>query len=241
MFRIGKKIAWIIACLAGMVIFFGPIDNWVWDPSYYYAQIRSPIIENNLDFRNEVNTNGVATSVTETGLLDSPWPIGPGILWSPFFLVAHAIVSFVNPVQATGFSFYYIVLVSFGSALYGILGLLVIYRICRCFGNQYVSIIATLLCLGATPLFFYTFRQPIMAHTTSLFVSASIFLFYIHLTEHQSLRHRSGVLFGVLLGLSFLTRWSGVIFVLLPITYFTHQMIRSAQTKKFTDLQFLFQ
>jgi hypothetical protein len=241
MFGIGRIIVWIIACLAGMIIFFGPTDNWLWDPSYYYAQIRSPIIENNLDFRNETLTNGFATGVTETGLQASPWPIGPGILWSPFFLVAHAIVLLVDPAKATGFSVPYIVLVSFGSVLYGILALLAIYRICRYFGSKYISIMAVLLCLGATSLFYYIFRQPIMAHTTGLLASAIMVLFYIHLTENQFLRNRSGFLFGVILGLIFITRWLGVIFAILPIIYFLHQIIKSIRVKNFTELRFILQ
>lgn len=217
-------------------MFYGPTDNWSWDPSYYYAQLRSPIIENDLDFRNETVTNGYVTKVTVTGLQGSAWPVGPSILWSPFFLLAHCFVSLLAPAKATGFSSPYIALVSFGSALYGIIGLFLLYRICRRFGDQYIAAIAVALALGATPLFFYIFRQPIMAHTTSLLVSATLVLFYVHLTENQCLNNQSGLCFGVLLGLSFLTRWAGILYVVLPMTYFGTQLIGITRTKNSSAL-----
>ena len=74
--------------ILGMILFFRPTDNWSWDPSFYYAHIRSPIIENDLDFRNETITSGVETPETVTGLQASAWPVGPSILWSPFSVLA---------------------------------------------------------------------------------------------------------------------------------------------------------
>jgi hypothetical protein len=112
-----------------MVVFFGPTDNWRWDPSYYYAQLRSPIIDKDLDYRNETDTSEIKTTYTVTGLQHSPWPVGPAILWSPFFFIAHAFETIVSPMSATGFSAVYISLVSLGSALYGLLGVFLIYRI----------------------------------------------------------------------------------------------------------------
>src|SRR4030067_3050087 len=172
----------IIAGVLGMIIFYGPTDNWAWDPSYYFAQIRSPIIQNDLDFRNETQTLGIVTKVTVTGLQASPWPIGPSILWSPFFLLAHLFILIINPAKATGFSSPYIALVSFGSALYGLAGVFVLYRICRTWADKYLSILTVLLCLAATPLFYYLFHQTFMAHSTGFLVASLMFLFYVRLT-----------------------------------------------------------
>ena len=234
-----KTLFWIIICLGGVIVFFSPTENWSWDPSYYYAQIRSPIIENDLDFRNETITNGVATRVTVTGLQGSAWPVGPSLLWAPFFLLAHFIVLLINPAKATGFSFPYISLVSFGSALYGMIGVLILYKICRYYGNKYISIITTVLCLGATPLFYYIFRQPLMAHSTGFLVSAIMFLFYIRLTDNQISRDWSGLTFGVLLGLNFLMRWTGILFAIFPVTYFATQIIKAVREKNSPESRFL--
>jgi hypothetical protein len=229
----------IIAAFIGMILWYGPTDNWSWDPSFYYAQLRSPIIENDLDFRNETKTSGIVTPVTVTGLQGSPWPIGPSIFWSPFFLLAHIFMLIVDPAKATGFSSPYIALVSFGSALYGLAGVLVLYRLCRNFGGKYISIITVLLCFAATPLFYYIYHQTMMAHSTGLLVSALMFLFYVLLTVNQMNRKWSGLIFGVLLGLNFLMRWAGLLFVVFPITYYASQIIKAYRRKDSTELRFL--
>ena len=238
-----RRLILLILMVAGfllIVVFYGPTDNWTWDPSFYYAQLRSPIIENNLDFRNETNTNSITTPVTVTGLQGSAWPIGPSILWSPFFLLAHLLVLLIIPAKANGLSIPYIALVSFGSAMYGIAGLFVLYKICRNYGEKYISIIAVLLSLAATPLFFYIFHQPIMAHTTGFFVAAILYLYYIMLTKNQISGKWSGLIFGVLIGLSFLMRWSGLLFIIFPILYYLYQIIWSVRAKDNHELRRLF-
>lgn len=207
-----------------MFVFFGPTDNWRWDPSFYYAQLRSPIIENDLDFRNETDTGGVETKYTVTGLQNSIWPIGPSILWSPFFLVAHFVVMLADPSRADGFTAPYIALVSLGSATYGMLATFLIYRICRHFGGEFLSLLTSILCVGATPLFFYICRQPIMAHTTSILASAGIVLIYLLLEKGHISANRSGLVFGVFLGLNFVTRWSGLLMGVFPLAYFAERV-----------------
>jgi hypothetical protein len=124
----------VIASFLAMIVFYGPTNNWSWDPSFYYAQLRSPIIDNDLDYRGETKTSGIVMPYTATGLQGSPWPIGPSIFWSPFFMLAHLIVRIIDPMKATGLSSPYIAMVSFGSALYGIAGIFILYRICRYYG-----------------------------------------------------------------------------------------------------------
>jgi hypothetical protein len=62
----------------------------------------------------------------------------------------------------------------------------VIYQIIRPFGNRFIAAITTCLCLAATAAFYYTFRQPIMAHTTSLLASAGMVLIYLWLLKRLS-------------------------------------------------------
>jgi hypothetical protein len=122
--------------------------------------------------------------------------------------------------SATGFSSPYISLVSFGSAMYGLLGIVVIYQICKRFTITSLSAITSALCLGATALFFYTFRQPIMAHTTNLLLTGIIVLLYLMFEKNELPLEQSGFLFGLFLGLNALTRWSGFLMGIFPLTYF---------------------
>ncbi len=199
-----------------MIAGFGPTDNWSWDPSFYYAHIRSPLIERDLDFRNETKTGSIELEYTATGLQPTLWPIGPSLLWSPFFLIAHSLTLVFNPAEANGFYFPYIALVSLGSMLYGAAGLAIIYKLCRRFSGAREALIVTGLCLGATPLFFYMFRQPIMAHTTGLIATAALVYAYVKISVEPRLHSRSGLLFGVLLALCFLTRWQGLLMGIVP-------------------------
>lgn len=222
---------WILIAVIAMTVFFGPTDNWEWDPSFYYAQIRSPLIENDLDFRNETRTGNLETEYTVTGLQNSLWPIGPSILWSPWFLAAHGVLLLTRPGQADGFYFPYISLVSLGSAAYGIGGLFLIHRLCRHFSTKAYAWMTTVLCLGATPLFFYVFRQPIMAHTTGFLVSTAMMLIYMVLTQSQVLSQQSGILFGVTWGLCFLTRWTGLLMGIVPLTYLTEHLAQAIRAR----------
>jgi hypothetical protein len=215
----------ILGATLCMLVFFGPTDNDAWDPSFYYAQLRSPIIDHDLDLRGETNTRDFSINPTATGLQGSPYPLGPGLLWSPFFVAAHLLTRTFMPAQADGYSFLYISLTTLGSGLFGILALLLVFRLCRFFAVPGLSLLTTLMCLFASPLFFYIFRQPVMSHTTNLFASAGILLTYLYLSDDDRLEQWSGLIFGVWLGLCFLTRWSGVILAILPLLYFGSRLV----------------
>jgi hypothetical protein len=123
-----KKLTLLVLDLtAPFVVFYGPTDNRRWDPSYYYAQVHSPLIDRDLDFRNETDTGQIETKVTVTDLQHSPYLIGPSILWSPHFVGANIFTLAFRQVSATGFSAPYITNVSLGPALYGLLGIYVVY------------------------------------------------------------------------------------------------------------------
>jgi hypothetical protein len=213
-----------------MLVYFGPTDNDAWDPSFYYAQLRSPIVDRDLDLRGETNTRNFTINPTVTGLQGSAYPLGPGLLWSPFFLGAHLLTRIFLPAQANGYSFLYISLTTLGSGLFGVLALLLIYRLCRFFAPAGLACLATLMCLFASPLFFYIFRQPVMSHTTNLFASAGMLLAYLYLDEDARLERWSGLIFGVWLGLCFLTRWSGIILAILPLLHFGSRLVRARRS-----------
>ncbi len=189
-----------------MALFYGPTDNWLWDPSYYYAQLTSPLIDHDLDFRNRTLIGEDTTMETERGLQGSPFPIGPSVFWSPAFLAVHLPVRLFFPDRATGYSFPYIAVVSFASLLYGAAGLFFIYRALRLFAGRRLSAITVLVALAATPLAFFMLRQPIMGHTTNLFAAALLVLAYLLLDRGALPFRYSGLTLGVFLGFTMLTR-----------------------------------
>lgn len=219
----------IIICLGILVfIFYGPTDNWVWDPSFYYAQLKSPIIDRDLDFFGDTDTGGIETEPTATGLQPSAWPLGTAILWSPFFLTAHWITTIVSPSIADGFSDPYIAFVSMGTFFYALLAVYVIYKIInRYTSDRLTSIMVCILCFAATPMFFYTFRQPITAHITTLLFTSLIVLVFIIFDEDRLSTKFSGIIFGVLLGMAVINRWTGMFIGILPIIYYGNLFYRN--------------
>ena len=209
-----------VVVAAATAIFFGPTDNWMWDPSFYYAQMRTPLIEGNLDMSEDIYPRDVAMPRNKTGLIGSVWPLGPGLLWTPFFLVAHTAKWLTDSNHADGTSPIYIALVSIGSALYGFVGLLFIFKLCRQFASSHLALLITIACFGASALLYYSLRQPIMAHTTSFLCSSALLLTYIYLRKKVIPMRLSGLLLGVLLALNILTRWSGALTAIFPVAFF---------------------
>ncbi len=222
--------------LVTMFLFFGPTDNWAWDPSFYYAQVRSPIIDDDLNFYNDTNTSGVETAPTATGLQPTTYPIGPAILWSPFFLAAHILVTRFFPAYADGLSAPYIAFVSIGTIFYALLGMLINYKMLRSLSDKFTSILTCAMCVAATPLFFFIFRQPITAHTTTLLLSALILWVFLMLDEGQLPIQVSGLLFGVFLGLLFINRWSGIFLGVFPMIYYLVQIKKRFDKNKLSTL-----
>lgn len=227
-----KTLVWAAIWLALMVGFFGPTDNWAWDPSFYYGQLRSPIIDGDLNLKNEINTGDVILKPTSTGLISSAWPIGPGLLWAPFFLAAHLITLAVDPAQANGYSSLYISFVSAGSVIYAVIGLVITRKICKYLAQEPASFLSSLLCLFASPLFFYTFHQPIMAHAGSFACSAAMLLYFVFLARNNTPSSASGMVFGALVGLNFLMRWSGLLYLFFPLIYFLFESISACRAKE---------
>jgi hypothetical protein len=183
--------------LASLVL----INPWVrGDGVGYYAYLRAPIIGHNLDFepdyraanasfigpRLDENGNVKADFRTPTGHLDNHFTVGPAILWSPFFLVAHAGVLLAralgSQIPADGFSYPYRTAIAFASALYGFLGLLLAFRLARQYVALWCAFLATLAVWSATSLPVYMYFNPSWSHAISAFVVA-VFLYFWHQTR----------------------------------------------------------
>lgn len=228
---------WVVGiALLFMFLFFGPTDNWLWDPSFYYAQLRSPIIDRDLDFRGETQTGQVELKPTVTGLQGSVWPIGPSIAWTPFVLIAHFGTQLWPALPSDGYSVLYIAFVSLGTVTYSAIGVVICAHIGQRYTNTARAWLFSLSYLFATPLFFYTFRQPLMAHAMGFCVVAGLVLVYLYMRQQSTLARESGLLFGVLLGLCFLMRWNGVLLFIIPASYFLEHAWRAWQQRSWSML-----
>ncbi|MGB7284219.1 MAG: hypothetical protein WBE13_18285, partial [Candidatus Acidiferrum sp.] len=179
-----------------------PILNpWVrGDGVGYYAFVRAPLIQHNLDFtrdyqeantsfrENRLDENGqpVAKFRTPTGHLDNHFTVGPAILWAPFLLVTHAAVllarEFGSSIPADGFSRPYRIAMALATAFYAFLGLLISFRLARKYVEERWALLATLAIWWASSLPLYMYFNPSWSHAHSAFVVA-LFLWYWHETR----------------------------------------------------------
>lgn len=179
------------------------LNPWVrGDGVGYYAYARAPLIEHSLDFTHDYQSANEsfregrlddsgqpkAAFRTVTGHLDNHFTVGPALLWSPFLLVAHGGVllarEFGSSVRADGFSAPYRYAMSFGTAVYGFLALLVSFRLARKYVDPLWAFVATLAIWWASSLPVYMYFNPSWSHVHSAFTGA-LFLWYWERTRNE--------------------------------------------------------
>src|SRR5271168_2815814 len=177
------------------------VNPWVrGDGVGYYAYLRAPIIEHSLNFENDYryanasfrgprldeNGNPKPGLRTPTGHLENHFTVGPAILWSPFFILAHGGVLLAralgSSVAADGFSSPYRLAMAFATAIYGFLALLLSLRLARQYVDRWSALFATVAIWGASSLPVYMYFNPSWSHALSAFVVA-FFLYTWHETR----------------------------------------------------------
>lgn len=148
------------------------------DPVAYYAWLRAAVIQGDLDASATFAHYGVlpARGISPTGYRLNEWPVGPAVLWSPFFLAAHGLAHLARglgaPVALDGFSAPYRVLTGLGSAVYAGIGLWLAFRLAEAVAPPPLALWAALSVGLASPLIFYMSAHPFMAHAVDFFVNA---------------------------------------------------------------------
>ena len=200
------------------------------DSAQYYAYLPSLLLDGDLDFADEytrLHALNPAAGI-RGGLLDTTdpltgrpinvAPIGTAILWSPAFLLAHAAALIAGAlgadIAADGFSPPYIWAVSVATAIYGLLGLLLAYRLARRFASTWAAATAVIACWLASPVVFFMFVSPPWSHVPALFVTTLFITFWYHTRGRRSAAQ--WILLGLLGGLMTLSREQLGLFMLIP-------------------------
>ena len=196
------------------------------DEIEYYSFLRSLWFDHDLSFDNEYRyfyDHAVARGVgfretfldvtTRTGLRPNFGTIGSALLWAPMYAVADGGVRIARAmgsrVAADGYSRPYIAAVAYGSALYGFLAVLLAAFIARRVVGA-GPLAAGLVWIG-TPLPFYMYLAPGMAHACSAFAVAAFVACWLHVRAGWSTR---GVMaLGALSALMTMVREQDVFFV----------------------------
>lgn len=198
------------------------------DEIKYFSHLRSAWFDHDLQYANEyahfLEVDPVAHAgfrpylegETVTGHRLNDAPIGAPLLWAPFYVAADLGVAAARAlgvqVQRDGYGRPYVWAVCVASLFWGMLGLLLTYRICREYGDPEPSKTALLGMWFGSPLVFYLYITPPMAHATSLFAVA-LFLF-VWLKTRDDRRLPEWVLLGVAAGLMVMVRELNWLFLL---------------------------
>ncbi len=212
------------------------------DAIEYYSYARSVYFDGDLNFFNdyqgfiernpkglegfrrgfivEVQEDGTETPrVTPTGHAINFGPLGSALLWFPFFLVgdgvARTLHALGSPVQPDGFSAPYLWAVSVGSAVLGMIALLLTYRLAKAIAGARAAFWASLLVWLGTGALFYTHLAPTYSHAPSWFACA-LFLTVWYGTR-TARTWRGWLLLGMCGGLMGLVREQDAVFLMVPV------------------------
>lgn len=196
------------------------------DEIEYYSFLRSIWFDRDLSFDNEYRyfyEHGIARGpgfretfldlTTPTGLRLNFGTIGSAILWTPMYAIADGGVRLARAagvdVAADGYSRPYLSAMAYGSALYGFLAVLLSAFIARrLVGDGEAA--AALVWIG-TPLPFYMYLAPGMAHACSAFAVTAFIAVWLLVRAQWSTRGM--VALGVLAALMTMVREQDAFFV----------------------------
>lgn len=202
------------------------------DEIQYYSHLRSLVFDGDLDFENEYrwfvaqDRRGLAAFQETflerrepvTGRPINFTPVGCALLWSPFYLLAHAGVlgarALGAAMPADGFARPYQAATCSASAFYGGLGLLLLHDVLR---RRFAEPKATWAVAGvwlASPLLYYMTLAPGFSHASSVF--AVSLLVWLSLRARDSGRILDWALAGAAGGLCGLIREQDALFLAIP-------------------------
>jgi hypothetical protein len=201
----------------------------------HYVYLRSLFVDHDLDLANDyalVSPRGdSATEATPLGRTGNAHPIGPAVVWAPFYLVADA-VSRATGRSTDGLSPLYQDAVCFGSLLYGWLGLVLLYRTATREAGRAPALIATLGIGFGTFLYWYLAFAPTMAQAPA-FAAAALFV-YLWLRPLPHGRFHAAAL-GAACGLAALMKWSSALLVLLPAVEALPRLLSPRQWRRLIE------
>jgi hypothetical protein len=168
------------------------------DEIQFFAWLHSWTFDRDVDFDNEYryfyeagpgrHPGFVATFLEDTneaGRRPNFAPIGSAVLWLPFYAVGH-VVAGLSGALTDGLSHPYVAAVAYGSAIYGLLAVLLSAAIVRRLMASSGLGSAVLVWIG-TPLLFYMYVAPGFAHACSAFAVALFIWIWLRTRERWSI------------------------------------------------------
>ena len=146
----------------------------------YYVLTRSFVIDGDLDLENENNyllkqkDLNVIKFNEKTEKYYVQYMLGTSILQIPFFIIGHG-YAYMTGYETNGWTFPYIVFVNLGSALYGFIGILLMYSLLKKYFKKNIALLSVMSLWLASNLFYYMYFESSLSHSISFF-TVSLFL-----------------------------------------------------------------
>lgn len=184
----------------------------------HYVYLRSVWIDHDLDLANDfaaLSPRGQppAPSLTPLGRAGNAHPVGPALVWSPFFLLADA-ASRLTGRAPDGENELYRNAVAVASTLYGWLGLLLVYAAARPRAGRGPALLAVLGIGFGSFLYWYLAFAPTMAHAPAFGAAALVLWLWLRPTPGGD---RRALALGAACGLAALLKWANGLLILLPL------------------------
>lgn len=228
--------AWVVACALANPYVRG-------DGNGYYAWLVSPAIDGDLDFTNQFRRADPpfqtivfdeagavrADALTPTGRVGNQWSVGPAVLWAPWFAIAHAGVHAARwtgaDIEADGYSWPYLWLVSIGTVTYGMLALWLSARVAHHLGLGDVALVAAAGIGLASSLPVYQVFLPFHVHALAAFSVAAFVAYWVSRPSMVSLREWA--VWGALAGLMVqVYQLNGIFLIAAAIVWAQHVRVR---------------
>jgi len=214
-----------------------------------FAYLRSAVFDRDLDFEDEYRwfhardpegLRGFKATFLDrrepaTGRPINFAPLGSALLWSPFYLLAHAGVAasrgLGSAVAADGFSLPYAAAACYASAVYGFLGLLLVHGSLIRFGGfapGAATAAVAALWLG-TPVLYYMTLAPAFSHAASLFMVALVIWLWLRARSRPEGALWEWAAVGAAAGVAGLVREQDLLFAAVPAADLVWRAARAAE------------
>ena len=207
----GIGITFIAFLLLLLALFHVGFDGVASDGRSYFVQVRSLVMDGDLEFTNEAEAFGSHAA--------RQYAFGAPLLWSPFFLLAHLWLIAANLLGADlavdGYALPYQRAIGLATLLYGFVGLVLVYRVVRSYFQKGLACLSTLGLCGTSFLIWYLTVENSMVHGVSMFAT-TLFLFLWHRSRGR-LTRAGWVWLGAAAGLMATVRWQNALFLVLPV------------------------
>jgi hypothetical protein len=181
------------------------------DGHMMFLMMRSIVLDHDLRFKNDLSAFGDPWSqpTTPTGYTDIPHPIGPPLVWTPFFVLAHGTSKLLNVFGAAipqhgytlfhqRFTFFSSILFAFGACVLG-------YRVARRYvGGPWAAVFAAIAIAYGTSVTYYMTYMPSYGHAMDAGISGGFLGLWA--LSFGDRRWRRFVALGLLLGVAALVR-----------------------------------